>query len=97
MDDQRKRRLAANEAAFRELNERIERRVERWEELDAAFQNVICECSDTDCTQRLPVTPSEYRMVRRHADRFVIARRHDVPDIERVVYRHDRYWVVQKL
>jgi hypothetical protein len=25
------------------------------------------------------------------------ARQHDEPEIERVVYRHDRYWVVQKL
>ena len=97
MDDVRKRRLAANEEAFREVNERIERRVERWEDLDAAFQNVVCECSNAGCTQRLPVTPSEYRMVRRHPQRFVIARQHDEPEIERVVYRHDRYWVVQKL
>jgi hypothetical protein len=29
-------------------------------------------------------------------DRFLIVRGHDNPDIERVVYRHDRYWIVQK-
>jgi hypothetical protein len=34
--------------------------------------------------------------VRSRGDRFLIAPRHENPDVERVVYRHDRYWIVQK-
>ena len=97
MSDPRQERLVRNEEAFREINEQVEQRVEHWEELDAAYQNVVCECSDADCAQSIPLTPREYRMVRSSDRRFAVAPRHDEPEIERVVYRHSRYWVVEKL
>ena len=85
-----------NEEAFRDVNEQIEKRAENWEELNAAYHRIVCECSNDDCLQQIPLTRSEYRMVRSNDKRFAIAPRHDAPEIERVVYRHDRYWVVQK-
>jgi hypothetical protein len=91
-----KQRLADNQAAFREINERIREHVEGWRELDAAPQRVVCECSDTECAALLAVAPREYRMWREHPRRFMVAPRHNVSEIERVVYRHDRYWVVEK-
>jgi hypothetical protein len=60
------------------------------------LHSATCECSNTDCVERIDITPSEHRMARTRDDRFLIAPRHDNPEIERVVYRHDRYWIVQK-
>jgi hypothetical protein len=97
VDDLQKQRLAQNEHAFRDINERIEKRVDRWEGLDVRFENVVCECSDANCVERVMVQPKEYRFVRSKRDRFLVAPRHDEPEIERVIYRHDRYWVVEKL
>ena len=96
MEDVRRRRLADNESAFREINERIGERVERWHELDQTFHQIVCECSDAEFVERIAVTPSEHRMVRRREDSFLIARGHDDPHVERVVYRHDRYWIAEK-
>jgi hypothetical protein len=96
MRDERRQRLADNESAFREINERIERRVEHWKALEDGLHSAICECCDSECVDRIKVTPSEHRMARSRCDRFLIAPRHENADIERVVYRHDRYWIVQK-
>jgi hypothetical protein len=71
-------------------------RVERYESLDTMIQTAICECSDEKCVERVSVTPEEYGFVRSKPNRFFIAPRHDQPAIERVIYRHDRYWVVEK-
>jgi hypothetical protein len=97
VDDLQRQRLAQNEEAFREINERITMRVERFQYLDTVVQTVICECSDEKCVERVSLTPKEYRFVRSKPDRFVVAPGHDEPEIERVIYRHDRYWVVEKL
>jgi hypothetical protein len=96
VDDTRRQRLADNESAFREINERIDERVERWQQLEQAYERVVCECSDSQCAERIPVTPAEHRMARRHTGWFLIARKHDNADLERVVYRTERFWIVEK-
>ena len=50
--DERERRLAKNEALFRELNERIEQ-VAIGQAEDAHVFEFLCECSNIDCTLRL--------------------------------------------
>jgi hypothetical protein len=96
MSDQRWQRLVDNELVFRSINEQVKERVENWRELDRAYQRIVCECSNVDCMEHLMLTPQEYRIARRHPDRFLIAPRHDTPEIEDVIYRHDRYWIVRK-
>jgi hypothetical protein len=87
-------RYAANEAAYRRVNERIRSYKERYDRADPmAFR---CECAEGACIDPIHVSLDEYRRVRRHSRRFLIAPDHDAPELERVVERNSRYWVVEK-
>ena len=90
-------RVGRNEALFREINNRL---AQLNDELDAfaPYGNWMCECQDTDCHQAIEMTPSEYRAVREHSDRFVIAPHgaHFYVEAERVVEETARYWVIEK-
>jgi hypothetical protein len=88
----REARLAANEAFFRELNERLEERAP-----DTGLCVIVCECSDEDCAQRLTLSRSEYETVRSDPTQFVVAHDHVATEIEEVVATTDRYEVVRKL
>jgi hypothetical protein len=92
---EREKRLAMNEALFREMNERVEERVQASSGDDSTF-TILCECADLDCTQRITLTPAEYE--RAHADsaQFTIAPGHRAVDVEKVVTRTDRFEVVRK-
>ncbi len=81
-----------NEALFREVNERI-REITTWD-TGAEF---LCECGDPDCAQPIVMTVDEYEAVRSRPTRFLIVAGHEVPDVERVVERTDRFAVVEKL
>jgi hypothetical protein len=88
----REERLAANEAFFRQLNERLE-------ELTPAAASaliVVCECADEDCAQRLTLRHEEYEAIRADSILFVVAHGHADPTIETVVHRTDRFEVVRK-
>lgn len=86
-------RAAANEAVFREVNERITDITLAQEGRRAA---VLCECSDPSCTATIDIHLDEYEAVRRGATRFALVEGHDDPTIERVVERTDRFIVVEK-
>jgi len=90
-------RAAKNESLFREVNERIL-------ELEDAFgptpqpalAGFVCECSQIDCTSKVEMTTDEYRDVRTRPVQFVVVPGHVDPDHERVVFRTDRFVVVEK-
>jgi hypothetical protein len=90
----REERLAANESFFREVNEEIERLTEGW--ALESLRDFVCECSDASCTQVVSMTLKEYRGVRAHRHRFAVVPGHELPEIETVVERHQRYLVVEK-
>ena len=90
----RERRLALNEAAFRVANERIRNWPERRSH--EAPARYYCECASTSCHEQVLVRASEYDRVRADSHRFVIVPGHEIPDIERVVDRNDRYAVIEK-
>jgi hypothetical protein len=61
------------------------------------LHGLICGCSDPLCLERVgPLTIPEYERVRRDARRFIIAARHQAPDLERVVEKQKTYWLVEK-
>src|SRR5207237_4476201 len=93
--DERERRLAKNEALFRELNERIEQ-VAIGQAEDAHVFEFLCECSNIDCTLRLKLTLAAYEHARENPDRFIVAPGHELPEIEEVVFHGDGYEVVRK-
>jgi hypothetical protein len=93
--DAREERLARNEILFREVNERIDEQAAR-QGSDAHVFEFFCECSNLDCSLRLPMTLSTYENVRTDPTSFVVAPGHELPEIERVLSRMVDYQVVQK-
>jgi hypothetical protein len=84
-------RLARNQTLFREVNERISEVTSK-----VSFSEFICECSDPSCTRSLFASREEYEAVRLSPTRFLVARGHELPEVERVVDDHQRFLVVEK-
>ena len=95
-DDERKKlretRMAANEAFFRSVNERLEDGTSATSVLI-----VLCECADDECAQRIELTRSEYEDIRSDPTQFVVAHQHAEPEIEEVVLHTDRFEKVRKI
>lgn len=94
-EDDRQRRLGVNESLFREVNERMEDLARTFGE--GPLADFICECGNSECTERLRLPLAEYEAVRAEPTRFVVANGHVLPEIERVVASSDLYTVVEKV
>ena len=92
--EEQERRAAKNEVLFRELNER-----ERESNHNALWLAFVCECADTTCADQIELTPEEYEKVRKNSTHFAVVagERHVVGEVERVVEKRHRYWVVEKV
>jgi hypothetical protein len=93
-------RIAANESAFRDANERIEEAADLMADLDAI--PLICECARTTCTEIARLTRAEYEHVRRRGDTFWVVPGHEATEaggveVARVAERHERFVVMQKV
>ena len=93
--DAREERLAQNEILFREVNERIEQTATPHG-TDWHLYEFLCECSNMDCTLRLPMAIATYEEVRSDPACFLVALGHELPEIEEVLYRTSDYQVVKK-
>jgi hypothetical protein len=89
------RRLARNEALFREVNETV-RTLELGNGQNGTLHDFFCECGDVDCTIRVQLTLSEYELARSEGTRFIVAWGHERRDVERVVFENDRFLLVEK-
>jgi hypothetical protein len=90
-------RIAANEARFREINERLRADLRAaGVGLDDAIA-FVCECGHHDCHATVAMTVAEYEQVRANGRRFALLAGHAMPGVERVVERHDRYEVAEKI
>ncbi len=97
-----------NEMLFRRMNERvgddlgaldasyIENKDINLIRDDAELINFKCECSDENCSTRIPIKLSEYQDI--HVDRstFIVIPDHQVDPIETVVSSGPNYNVVIK-
>jgi len=92
--DIRDGRYAANEAAYRRVNEHIRSYKERADSREP--MTFMCECAEGSCIDPIPVGLDEYREVRHHARRFIVAPGHNAPEMEQIVERKPDYWVVEK-
>lgn len=89
---------AANQSLYRAVNERVK-------EINKAFDGLgslgdwICECADPKCTKPVPLTHEEYEAVRTRPRCFIVLPNdaHVLLEVENVVERHERYWVVEKI
>jgi hypothetical protein len=93
--DERTRRRAANEVAFRDANERVREVAEGFQDV-ADRVGFICECGRSECLDQVEMTLAEYEEVRSNPTHFVLTKGHDDPSVERVVAETDRYAVVAK-
>lgn len=94
----RQARAAKNQSLFREINERVK-------DLNDAFEGLthsgewICECANNQCVEKLAMSSEEYEAIRKEGTHFFVAPsdKHVWPDVERVITRNERYWVVEKV
>src|SRR5690349_9391809 len=84
-------RAGRNEALFRKVNEEIRHLSDA-----PATAEFVCECSSTDCAERLDVPLSVYEAVRANARQFLVAPGHERPEVEHIVSASLRYVVVEK-
>jgi len=87
-------RIGANEALFREVNERISRVEEQFGQTQA-FE-IVCECGRPDCDERFQITHAAYRRLRSDPLHFAVVPGHELPEVEKLVERHETYLVVEK-
>lgn len=89
-------RKGANEAWFRELNERLELRAASASEANGRFE-IVCECAREECTERIGIGFDDYEAVRRDPAAFIVVAGHVDPTCERVVSSDGApFQVVQK-
>jgi len=93
--DERERRIALNEAVFREANERIR-------ELNESFASItnelvlVCECGDGKCGDKISMGPAAYEELRADPAQFAVVPGHEIPDVEQVISKREGYDVVRK-
>ena len=94
--DARERRLAQNEALFREVNERVETIAHSHHLGPHAPYEFLCECSNADCTFRITLPLSVYESVRADPKQFVVLPLHYTPEVEELVIEEETHWIVRK-
>jgi hypothetical protein len=87
-------RIAKTEALFRNVNEEINGAAGRF---DAEVGEFICECGDPACTEHIELPLEEYEDIRQDPTHFVVRPGHVKGPVERIVARHRRYSVIEKV
>jgi hypothetical protein len=93
----REQRAARNQSLFRSVNERIEPLNESFSSINR-INDFVCECAEETCAEMIGMSVTEYEAIREQGNRFAVAPgdSHVWPDVETVVEKRDRYWVVEK-
>jgi hypothetical protein len=93
--DARTERIGRNEDLFRKVNDQIEGVNEAFGTITGTM-SLLCECGKLECIEQIELTVDAYRELRADPTRFAVKPGHELPDVERVVERHEGYFVVQK-
>ena len=93
--DTRAERIGRNEDLFRKVNDQIEGVNEAFGVFTGTM-SVLCECGKIECIEQIELGLDAYRELRTDPTRFAVKPGHELPDVERVVERHEGYFVVQK-
>jgi hypothetical protein len=91
----RQARIGLNEAVFREVNERINDLAEHFQ-LENQPLDLVCECGDPSCVERITMSGEEYEELRREPTHFAVYPGHEQADVETVVDRRRGYDIVRK-
>jgi hypothetical protein len=87
-------RIAKTESRFRDVNERIAGTAER---VGANEAEIVCECGDPECGQRIAAPLEDYEKTRANGSHFLVSPGHELPEHERVVKTRPGFRVVAKL
>ena len=92
---------ARNETLFRNLNERLKELDDRLDTASVGAPAVdreefFCECGQLECMARFEMNRAQYEAVRAYSERFAVLPGHEDDEIESVVEKHDRFYVVEK-
>jgi hypothetical protein len=93
LSDDRKTRIARNEALFREVNERVSQVTEPAPSEQVEF---LCECGDAECTESISLTLAEYERLRADPLVFGVKGGHAILDVEEVIGENERFQTVRK-
>ena len=93
--DERQRRIGLNEAVFREVNERINDLADEFG-LESRPLDLVCECGDPNCVERITMSREEYEELRGNPMLFAVYSGHEAGDVEAVVDRRGGYDIVRK-
>jgi hypothetical protein len=91
----REERIGLNEAVFREVNERIENLAEGFA-LTSEPLDLVCECGDASCRERITMSHAAYEQLRSNPRRFAVYPGHEAMGVENVVERREGYVIVEK-
>jgi hypothetical protein len=94
MDSDVERRIAANQARFRQVNEAISRGQWPGEGEDAV--GFRCECAILGCNDVVELSLADYEQIRAHPRRFFVLPGHEREEFEKIVERRSGYLVVEK-
>ena len=95
MDEADAIRRVENEVRLRRYNEHVE--AERLL-TQPTLSEWVCECADEKCAQPVKLSIAEYEAARAEPTHYLVAAsdEHVDPEIEYVVRREPRYWVIAK-
>jgi hypothetical protein len=100
VNEDRRKRIAKNEALIRSLNERVKDIAEPFLEVGGTSENervaFVCECGRDRCYETIELLVAEYERAREDPTRFVIVPGHETLEVERVVRREARFALVEK-
>jgi hypothetical protein len=94
--DERALRVGRNEALFREVNEQVESLTRTFAVAVEDALEIVCECAELSCVERIAVTLATYERVRSDAHLFLVKPGHEEGDVEEVVERAPGYNIVRK-
>jgi hypothetical protein len=95
MTDERTKKVARNQAMYRQVNERIEELNEAFGEMSGEFV-VVCECGDPMCAEQIALSREAYERTRANSAQFILKPGHQAADIEDLIAREADYVIVEK-
>ena len=95
MTDERTKKVARNQAMYRQVNERIEELNEAFDEMSGEFV-VVCECADPMCAEQIALSRDAYERTRANSAQFILRPGHQAADIEDLVATEGHYVIVEK-
>ena len=87
-------RIAKTESRFRDVNERIAETAER---VGANEAELVCECGDPECGERIAAPLEDYAETRADGAHFLVAPGHELHEHEDVVKTRPGFRIVAKL